>query len=75
LFAIVGNAAEHWVAVLAGYRNEMHLAVTITLGGRLLKDVLETSLTAGLSRVTLVSNGLASMPEGGGELTQLNPNG
>jgi Ca2+:H+ antiporter len=30
--AIVGNAAEHWVAVLAGYRNEMHLAVTITLG-------------------------------------------
>jgi Ca2+:H+ antiporter len=32
VIAIVGNAAEHWVAVLAGYRNEMHLAVTITLG-------------------------------------------
>jgi Ca2+:H+ antiporter len=32
VIAIVGNAAEHWVAVLAGYRNEMHLAVTIALG-------------------------------------------
>jgi Ca2+:H+ antiporter len=32
VIGIIGNAAEHWVAVLAGYRNEMHLAVTITLG-------------------------------------------
>jgi len=32
VIAIVGNAAEHWVAIPAGYRNEMHLAVTIALG-------------------------------------------
>jgi Ca2+:H+ antiporter len=30
--AIVGNAAEHWVAVLAGYRDQMHLAIAIALG-------------------------------------------
>jgi Ca2+:H+ antiporter len=32
VIAIVGNAAEHWVAILAAHRNQMHLAVTITLG-------------------------------------------
>jgi Ca2+:H+ antiporter len=32
VMAIVGNAAEHSVAVLAGYRDRMHLAMTIALG-------------------------------------------
>jgi Ca2+:H+ antiporter len=30
--AIVGNAAEHWIAIRAGYRNEMHLAMTVAFG-------------------------------------------
>ena len=32
VMAIAGNAAEHWVAVLAAARDEMHLSLTITLG-------------------------------------------
>ena len=32
VIAIAGNAAEHWVAVLAAHRNQMHLSVTIALG-------------------------------------------
>jgi Ca2+:H+ antiporter len=32
VIAIVGNAAEHWIAILAGYRNEMHLAMTVAFG-------------------------------------------
>ena len=30
--AIVGNAAEHWVAVLMAYKNKMNLAVNIAIG-------------------------------------------
>jgi Ca2+:H+ antiporter len=30
--AIAGNAAEHWVAIRAGARDDMHLAMTIALG-------------------------------------------
>jgi Ca2+:H+ antiporter len=30
--AIVGNAAEHWVAVLVAYKNKMDLAVNISIG-------------------------------------------
>jgi Ca2+:H+ antiporter len=30
--AIAGNAAEHWVAIRAGMRDDMHLAMTIALG-------------------------------------------
>jgi Ca2+:H+ antiporter len=30
--AIVGNAAEHWVAVLVAYKNRMNLAVNIAIG-------------------------------------------
>ncbi|MGI8512428.1 MAG: calcium/proton exchanger, partial [Solirubrobacteraceae bacterium] len=30
--AIVGNAAEHWVAVLVAYKNQMDLAVNIAIG-------------------------------------------
>jgi Ca2+:H+ antiporter len=30
--AIVGNAAEHWVAVLVAYKNKMNLAVNISIG-------------------------------------------
>jgi Ca2+:H+ antiporter len=32
VIAIAGNAAEHWVAIVAAHRNQMHLAVTIALG-------------------------------------------
>jgi Ca2+:H+ antiporter len=32
VMAIAGNAAEHWVAVLAAAKDEMHLTLTITLG-------------------------------------------
>jgi len=30
--AIVGNAAEHWVAILVAYKNKMDLAVNISIG-------------------------------------------
>ena len=30
--AIIGNAAEHWVAVLVAYKNKMNLAVNIAIG-------------------------------------------
>ena len=30
--AIVGNAAEHWVAVLVAFKNKMDLAVNIAIG-------------------------------------------
>jgi len=30
--AIVGNAAEHWVAVLVAYKQKMNLAVNISIG-------------------------------------------
>src|SRR5918999_4620478 len=30
--AIVGNAAEHWVAVLVAYKNKMDLSVNIAIG-------------------------------------------
>jgi Ca2+:H+ antiporter len=30
--AIVGNAAEHWVAVLVAYKNKMNLAISIAIG-------------------------------------------
>ncbi len=32
IVAIVGNAAEHWVAVLAARKNQMNLAVNISIG-------------------------------------------
>jgi Ca2+:H+ antiporter len=32
VIAIVGNAAEHWVAVLVAYKNNMNLAVNIAIG-------------------------------------------
>jgi len=32
VIAIVGNAAEHWVAVLVAYKNKMSLAVNIAIG-------------------------------------------
>jgi Ca2+:H+ antiporter len=32
IIAIVGNAAEHWVAVLVAYKNKMSLAVNIAIG-------------------------------------------
>jgi Ca2+:H+ antiporter len=32
VMAIAGNAAEHWVAVLAAAKDDMHLSLTITLG-------------------------------------------
>jgi Ca2+:H+ antiporter len=30
--AIVGNAAEHWVAILVAYKNKMDLAINISIG-------------------------------------------
>jgi Ca2+:H+ antiporter len=30
--AIVGNVAEHWVAVIVAYKNKMNLAVNIAIG-------------------------------------------
>jgi Ca2+:H+ antiporter len=32
VIAIVGNAAEHWVAILVAYKNRMNLAVNIAIG-------------------------------------------
>jgi Ca2+:H+ antiporter len=32
IVAIVGNAAEHWVAVLVAYKNKMDLAINIAIG-------------------------------------------
>lgn len=32
IVAIVGNAAEHWVAILVAYKNKMDLAVNIAIG-------------------------------------------
>ena len=32
IVAIVGNAAEHWVAVLVAYKNKMSLAINIAIG-------------------------------------------
>ncbi|MBK5118232.1 MAG: cation transporter, partial [Thermoleophilia bacterium] len=32
VIAIVGNAAEHWVAVLVAYKQKMNLAVNIAIG-------------------------------------------
>jgi Ca2+:H+ antiporter len=32
VIAIVGNAAEHWVAVLVAFKNKMDLAVNIAIG-------------------------------------------
>jgi Ca2+:H+ antiporter len=32
IVAIVGNAAEHWVAVLVAHKNKMNLAVNIAIG-------------------------------------------
>jgi len=32
IVAIVGNAAEHWVAILVAHKNKMNLAVNIAIG-------------------------------------------
>ncbi len=32
IVAVVGNAAEHWVAILVAYKNKMDLAVNIAIG-------------------------------------------
>jgi Ca2+:H+ antiporter len=61
--AIVGNAAEHWVAVLVAYKNKMSLAINIAIGSSVqvalfVTPVLVlTSFVLGPSPMALVFNG------------------
>jgi Ca2+:H+ antiporter len=61
--AIVGNAAEHWVAVLVAYKNKMSLAVNIAIGSSVQVALFVTpvlvllSFVLGPSPMALVFNG------------------
>jgi Ca2+:H+ antiporter len=64
IVAIVGNAAEHWVAVLVAYKNKMSLAVNIAIGSSaqvalFVAPVLAlVSFVLGPAPMPLVFNGL-----------------
>src|SRR3954467_8968082 len=61
--AIVGNAAEHWVAVLVAHKNKMDLAVNIAIGSSaqvalfVAPVLVLTSLVLGPHPMALVFNG------------------
>ena len=61
--AIVGNAAEHWVAVLVAYKNKMSLAVNIAIGSSVQVALFVTpvlvlvSFVLGPAPMALVFNG------------------
>jgi Ca2+:H+ antiporter len=61
--AIVGNAAEHWVAVLVAYKNKMSLAINIAIGSSVQVALFVTpvlvlvSFVLGPSPMALVFNG------------------
>jgi Ca2+:H+ antiporter len=62
--AIVGNAAEHWVAVLVAYKNKMSLAVSIAIGSSaqvalfVAPVLVLVSFVLGPAPMPLVFNGL-----------------
>jgi Ca2+:H+ antiporter len=62
--AIVGNAAEHWVAVLVAYKNKMSLAVNIAIGSSaqvalfVVPVLVLCSFVLGPAPMPLVFNGL-----------------
>ena len=62
--AIVGNAAEHWVAVLVAYKNKMSLAVNIAIGSAaqvalfVAPVLVLVSFVLGPAPMPLVFNGL-----------------
>jgi Ca2+:H+ antiporter len=62
--AIVGNAAEHWVAVLVAYKNKMSLAVNIAIGSSaqvalfVVPVLVLCSFVIGPAPMPLVFNGL-----------------
>ena len=49
--AVVGNAAEHWVAVLVAAKNKMDLAVNIAVG--LMSEILVDSITETAEKINL----------------------
>jgi Ca2+:H+ antiporter len=61
--AIVGNAAEHWVAVLVAFKNKMDLAVNIAIGSSaqialfVAPMLVLTSFVLGPEPMALVFNG------------------
>jgi Ca2+:H+ antiporter len=64
IIAIVGNAAEHWVAVLVAYKNKMSLAVNIAIGSSaqvalfVAPVLVLVSFVLGPAPMPLVFNGL-----------------
>jgi Ca2+:H+ antiporter len=64
IIAIVGNAAEHWVAVLVAYKNKMSLAVNIAIGSSaqvalfVAPVLVVVSFVLGPAPMPLVFNGL-----------------
>jgi Ca2+:H+ antiporter len=64
IVAIVGNAAEHWVAVLVAYKNKMSLAVNIAIGSSaqvalfVAPVLVLVSFVLGPAPMPLVFNGL-----------------
>ena len=63
IVAIVGNAAEHWVAVLVAYKNKMDLALNIAIGSAaqialfVAPILVLLSLFVGDDQISLVFNG------------------
>src|SRR5918997_3119677 len=63
LVAIVGNAAEHWVAVLMAHKDKMDLAVNISIGSSaqialfVAPVLVLTSFVLGPAPMALVFNG------------------
>lgn len=51
VIAIVGNAAEHWVAVLVAYKDKMDLAVNIAIGSAAQVALFVAPVLVGLSFV------------------------
>jgi Ca2+:H+ antiporter len=64
IVAIVGNAAEHWVAVIVAYKNKMDLSVNIAIGSSaqiglfVAPIVVLASFLIGPAPMPLVFNGL-----------------
>jgi Ca2+:H+ antiporter len=64
IVAIVGNAAEHWVAVIVAYKNKMDLSVNIAIGSSaqiglfVAPVVVLASFLIGPAPMPLVFNGL-----------------
>jgi Ca2+:H+ antiporter len=64
IVAIVGNAAEHWVAVVVAYKNKMDLSVNIAIGSSaqiglfVVPVVVLASFFIGPAPMPLVFNGL-----------------